>query len=179
MNGAKKVLMPFWKKVLSILFCGFLIGGCGYQLVGKETHLPPGITSIAIPTFANQTFEPGVEIPFTQAFLREFIRDRRVKVLDKVQADSILEGTIKSFNLQSASYDENALVLEYQATVVMDLTLKRRSGEIIWKENNVSETGWYRTSSSVLANEVSKSGAILDIGAVVAERIRKRFFYNF
>ena len=97
-------------ETLLLIFCLVLLWGCGYQLTDKETHLPPGITSIAIPTFANQTFEPGVEIPFTQAFLKEFIRDRRVKVLDKGEADSILEGTIKSFSLQSVSYDQNGLV---------------------------------------------------------------------
>ena len=69
-----------------------LLVSCGYQLVGKETHLPPGITSIAVPTFVNQTYEPGIEVPFTQAFLADFIRDRRVTLLEKGKADSVLEG---------------------------------------------------------------------------------------
>ncbi|MEI9477344.1 MAG: LptE family protein [Deltaproteobacteria bacterium] len=168
----------FRKKLGPIMLCLLLVG-CGYQLTGSKTHLPPGVTSIAIPTFVNQTFEPGVEIPFTQAILKEFIQDRRVKILDKAQADSVLEGTIKSFGFQSSAYDENGLVFEYQATVVVDLILRGRDGEILWRENNLSETGWYRTSSSVLTNEASKSAALQNIGALVAERVRNRFFYNF
>ena len=169
----------FLPKKLIFVFCFLLLIGCGYQLVGKETHLPPGVTSVAIPTFANQTFEPGIEVPFTQAFLKEFIRDRRIRVTDKGKADSVLEGTIKALHTSSVSYDQAGLVEEYRATVVVDLTLVRRSGEVIWKENNLSETRWYRTSSSVLANEGNRFTAIQEVGALVAERIRNRFFYNF
>jgi outer membrane lipopolysaccharide assembly protein LptE/RlpB len=156
-----------------------LLLGCGYQMVGKETHLPPGLTSVAIPTFANQTFEPGIEVLFTEAFLREFIQDKRVKVLDRGEADSTLEGVIKYFNMASVSYDQSGFVLEYQTTVILDVTLKKRTGEIIWRENDLSETRWYRASSNVLLNEANKAVAIQQIGAFVAERVRNKFFYNF
>jgi outer membrane lipopolysaccharide assembly protein LptE/RlpB len=161
------------------IFCLVLPLGCGYQLVGKETHVPPGLTSVAIPTFANQTFEPGIEIPFTQGFLREFIRERRVKVLDRGKADSILEGVIKSFQSYSVAYDGSGLATEYQTTVVIDLVLKKRNGETLWAERDVSETRWYKTSSAVLISESSKAAAIEQIGGFIAERMRNRFFYNF
>src|SRR4030042_1274983 len=102
------------KKILSStsLCCLLLLMGCGYQMVGKETHVPPGINSIAIPTFVNQTFEPGIEVPFTQGFLKEFIQDRRVKVVGRNEADSVLEGVIKSFQIYSVSYDRSGIALE-------------------------------------------------------------------
>jgi outer membrane lipopolysaccharide assembly protein LptE/RlpB len=156
-----------------------LLLGCGYQLVGKETHVPPGLTSVAIPTFANQTFEPGIEVPFTQGFLREFIRERRVKVVDRSEADSILEGVIKNLQIYSVAYDRSGLATEYQTTVVVDLTLKKRNGEILWKEIDVSESRWFRASSSVLTGESNRAAAIQEIGRFIAERMRNRFFYNF
>jgi outer membrane lipopolysaccharide assembly protein LptE/RlpB len=173
-----KNIMPSWKNILVIL-CLIHLWGCGYQMVGKETHIPSGLTSIAIPTFVNKTFEPGVEIPFTQAFLNEFIQDRRVKVINRAEADSILEGVIKYFTISSTSYDRSGLVLEYQTTVIMDVTLKKRTGEIIWVEPNLSETQWYRKSSNVLTDESNKSVAIQQIGGFVAQRIRNRFFSQF
>jgi outer membrane lipopolysaccharide assembly protein LptE/RlpB len=156
-----------------------LLLGCGYQLVGKETHVPPGLNSVAIPTFANQTFEPGIEVPFTQGFLREFIRERRVKVVDRSEADSILEGVIKNLQIYSVAYDRSGLATEYQTTVVVDLTLKKRNGEILWKEIDVSESRWFRASSSVLTGESNRAAAIQEIGRFIAERMRNRFFYNF
>lgn len=152
---------------------------CGYHMAGKETHVPSGISSVAIPTFANLTFEPGLEIPFTQAFLTEFIRDRRVQVVDRREADSVLEGVIKSFTLTSSTYDRSFFVKEYQTTVIMDLTLKKKTGEIVWTEKNLAETRWYRTSSNVLTNEANKAAAIQEIGMFMAERMRSRFFYQF
>jgi len=157
----------------------FLLMGCGYQMVGRETHVPEGLNSIAIPTFKNQTLEPGIEVPFTQGFLNEFILDRRVKVMDRTGADSILEGTVKSFNTHSISYDRSGLVLEYQVKVVLDLRLKKRTGETLWEEKDFSEIRWFRASSDVLINEANKAVTLREIGRLVAERIRNRFFYNF
>ncbi len=156
-----------------------LLTACGYQMVGKETHVPPGLSSVAIPTFKNRTYEPGIEVPFTQAFLREFILDRRVNVVDRAQADSLLEGVIKDFRFYSVSYDQSGFVLEYQTIVVLDVTLKDREGKVLWEQRNFSETQWFRASSGVLTNEANKAAAVQRIGKLVAGRLRNRFFYNF
>jgi len=149
-------------------------------MVGKETHVPPGLRSVAIPTFKNITYEPGIEIQFTQAFLNEFILDRRVHVVDRAQADSILEGVITGFRIFSVSYDQSGFVLEYQTTVVLDVTLRDRTEKILWAQKGFTETQWFRSSStSVLVNEARKQAAIQAIGRLVAERLRNRFFYDF
>jgi len=162
-----------------LCFSFFVPLGCGYQMVGKETHVPPGLNSLAVPTFKNQTFEPGIEVSFTQGFLKEFIRDRRVNVVDRKEADSILEGAIKAFYIFSVSYDKSGLALEYEIRVVLDLSLKKRTGEVLWEEKNFSETRWFRASSDVLTNEANKATALQQIGRFSAERIRNRFFHNF
>jgi hypothetical protein len=166
--------------IVTIAFLSlFLLMACGYRMVGRETHVPPGITSIAVPTFVNQTFEPGIEVPFTQGFLREFIRDQRVKVVGRNEADSILEGVIKSFQLYSVSYDRSGIALEYRAGVVVDLTLKKRTGETLWREKDLFDSRTYRTSVDILVGESNKALAIQSLGRFMAERIRSRFFYNF
>ncbi len=161
------------------IICVVLLQGCGYQMVGKETHVPPGLTSIAIPTFVNRTLEPGIEVPFSRGFLGEFINDRRVGVVDRREAASILEGVIKSFNIYAVAYGPTGVVSEYQTTVVIDLTLKKRTGEVLWTEKDFSENRWYRAASNVLTSEANKAVAIQEIGRLMAERIRNRFFYNF
>lgn len=166
------------KKLLPII-CMVLITGCGYRMVGKETHVPPGLNSVAIPTFKNLTFEPGIEVPFTQAFLREFIQDRRVNVVDRAEADSVFEGIIKNFSIYSVSYDRSGFVIEYQTNVILDLILKDRTGKVLWEEKGFSETRWFRASSSGVTNEAAKQVAIQETGKLAAERLRSRFFYNF
>jgi len=164
---------------LLLLLCMLSLPACGYQMVGKETHVPTGLSSVAIPTFKNRTYEPGIEVPFTQAFLREFILDRRVSVVDRAQADSLLEGVINDFKFYSVSYDRSGLVLEYQTVVVLDVTLRDREGKVLWEQKNFSETEWFRASSSALTNEANKVAAIRQIGGLVAGRLRNRFFHNF
>ena len=152
---------------------------CGYQMVGKETHVPPGLSSIAIPTFKNKTFEPGIEIPFTQAFLNEFIQDRRVKVVSRAEADSILEGVVTDFTTSGVAYDRSGFVLQYAITVVVNLTLKDRTGKVLWEEKGASEGQWFRASSIGVTNEAAKQASIQKTAGIMAERIRNRFFYNF
>jgi len=170
--------MFFLKRLLPILLM-VLVWGCGYQMVGKETHVPSGLTSIAIPTFVNQTFEPGIEALVTQGFLKEFIRDRRIKVVDRNEADSVLQGIIKSVDIYSVSYDRSGFALEYQINVVMDLMLKKPTGETLWREMDMEERRWYQASSNVLINEANKVAAIQQAGRDIAGRIRNRFFYDF
>lgn len=162
---------------LSII-CLVLLMACGYKMAGKETHVPAGLSSIAIPTFKNKTFEPGIEIPFTQAFLNEFIQDRRVKVVSRAEADSILEGVVTDFIAAAGAYDRSGFVLQYVTAITVDLSLKDRAGKVLWHEG-VSETQWFRASSSGVTNEAAKQIAIQKTAGVMAERIRNRFFYNF
>jgi outer membrane lipopolysaccharide assembly protein LptE/RlpB len=170
--------VPIWKNILLIL-CLIQLTGCGYQMVGKETHVPPHLASIAIPTFKNLTFEPGIEVPFTQGFLKEFIQDRRVNVVNRAEADSILEGVVQSFNMVSISYDRSGLVVEYQINVVLDLVLKDRTGKVLWDEKGFSDSRWFRASADALTNESHKADALQQLGRLMAERLRNRFFYNF
>jgi outer membrane lipopolysaccharide assembly protein LptE/RlpB len=161
------------------VFLLVVLCGCGYQLTGKATHLPAGVTSLAIPTFRNQTLEPGIEVPLTQSFLREFMFDGRVKVLSPKEADTILEGIIKAFRIQSVSYNESGFVQEYQVLVTVELTLTKSSGEILWKDDNLTEVRWYRASFGGVINEASKNSAVQELGKFMAERVKSRFFYNF
>jgi outer membrane lipopolysaccharide assembly protein LptE/RlpB len=172
------IMKRLLKKVIAIL-CLVPLFGCGYKMVGKETHLPPGIASLAIPTFSNKTLEPGIEIAFTQAFLGKFIFDRRVKIVERASADAVMEGVVKEFNIFSVSYDASGYAREYRTFVVVDVLVKRRSGEILWHERDLSETSTYRTVQSAVTNEASKQAAIRGIAQSVSERVQGRFFYNF
>jgi outer membrane lipopolysaccharide assembly protein LptE/RlpB len=161
------------------LLCLILLMGCGYHMVGRETHVPPGLTSLAVPTFVNQTVEPGIEVPFTQGFLRELINDQRVKVVGRGEAAAVLEGVIKSFQIYSVSYDRSGLVQEYQTSVIVDLTLRKQSGEVLWAEKDLSESRWYRASFDPLVSESRRAAAIQQIARLVADRMRSRIFYRF
>jgi hypothetical protein len=150
---------------------------CGYRLEGEGFSPSPSIRSIAIPTFTNETYEPGIETIVTNALLKEFIKDRRVKILGQDEADAVMEGTVRSFNTSSVAYDPAGLVLEYRTWVTVDIIVKRtRRGEVLWSERDLSESDTYRVSSDVRFTEAQKEEAIQVIAGKLAGRIRRGFF---
>lgn len=106
----------------------FLNGGCvGYHL---GNTLPPGLSSITVPVFINDTREPGLETIVTAATIQEFQKDGSLKVLPKDQANCILEVKIKKSELTPLRYrpDQATTANEYRLTLTADVIVKRLPG---------------------------------------------------
>jgi len=124
----------------------------------------PGLTRSPCPTFLNKTLEPGVEVPFTQGFLRRVHQCQKVNVVDRRKADSVLGRSHQVLRIHSVSYDESGIAFGISNHGVIDLKLKKTTGEVLWQEENLSETRWYRTSTSVLTSESNRATAVQQIG---------------
>ena len=85
---------------LSVLFAiATAISGCGYHVAGHGSTLPPQWTTIAVPTFKNDTVQYRIEQRFTAAVIREFlIRTKYHVVSDPASADAVLHGEILSID---------------------------------------------------------------------------------
>lgn len=113
----------------SVVCAGLLLSGCvGYQL---GSTLPPGIESIYISAFANETREPQIETAATRAALQEFQRDGTLQVTTEGQADAMLEVTLVGFDLSPLRYqNEQALTTEeYRQTITARIVLTRLKGD--------------------------------------------------
>lgn len=94
--------------------------GClGYQ-VGRS--LPPGVRSVHVAPFANQTDEPQLETTCAQAALREFQNDGALRVTDADGADARVSVTLTRYGLEAVAYDAAAT----RTTREMRLTLEGR-----------------------------------------------------
>ncbi|MDP6629608.1 MAG: LptE family protein [Kiritimatiellia bacterium] len=103
-----------------------LLGGClGYRL---GTTLPPGIQSIYIPTFLNQTGEPGLETTTTQAAIQEFQQDGTLRIASEESADAYLDVQLQVFRLQPLSYedDNSRAAEEYRLIIIAQVDFYRR-----------------------------------------------------
>jgi outer membrane lipopolysaccharide assembly protein LptE/RlpB len=113
-----------WLPVLAALA---LLNGCaGYQL---GSMLPPDIQKVYVPTFVNQTTEPFIEIETTQATIVEFQLDGSLEVVREEQADSILEVTLKDYNLEAVGYSKvrRTQANEYRVTITASILFKRKA----------------------------------------------------
>ncbi|RJP55427.1 MAG: hypothetical protein C4549_08210 [Deltaproteobacteria bacterium] len=156
------------------------LSACGYHFTGKRGTLTPGVKTIAVPFFTNKTFEPRIENLFTDALIEEFLKRGKVDVSKVEGSDATIIGTIKSFKETPVSFDRNDRVLEYRATVTLDISLKRNDdGIIVWKSSDLSGYHEYTVSSNTAITYNNKIEAIRKVAEDMAEDIHNRIFENF
>jgi outer membrane lipopolysaccharide assembly protein LptE/RlpB len=163
-----------------ILLGALLLSGCGYQVRGRETNLPPGIHSVAIPIFANRTDQTGIETDVTQALTAKFISTKQLAVTTRNSADALLSGTVISFSASPVAVATSTQVsTEYRATVVVEISLQAlRDGKVLFREV-VSEWRNYAVMSDLNLTELSKQEAIRRISVLLAERVHERVIGGF
>jgi len=149
------------------LICSLLMGlgsGCAYSVGTGDRRLPEGYKLIAVPVFKNGTQEVGIEVPFTNAMIRELERSQIAQVVPKSNAQVVLEGNIESVRFDVANQIScgatgvcavprlTILNTEYRITVFTRLILKRLSdGQTLWSEE-------FSTQKSYLAPKVGLEG---------------------
>lgn len=138
--------------------------GCAYSVGTGDRRLPQGYKLIAVPVFKNATQEVGIEVPFTNAIIRELERSQIAQVVPKSSAQVVLEGNIESVRFDVANQIScgatgvcavprlTILNTEYRITVQTRLLLKRLSdGQTLWSEE-------FSTQKSYLAPKVGLEG---------------------
>lgn len=165
------------KKVIILFFILFL-SACGYHLAGKGGHIPDNIKSIGIPVFVNKTMEPIVEEEFTPLVIREFMKDSRIRVVDRREADLILDGSVTSYKESPLSFNEAQEALEYRITVTAHIKLTRQdSNSVLW-EKDVAKSSEYRVSSDVMETKTKKLLAIKQIALNLSEEVTDRVLWG-
>jgi hypothetical protein len=130
-------LVRQWLKLRWLLAGVALIslGGCGYQWVGQSSLLPKDAKTVYVEPFINRSRDVGLEKELTTAVRSEFYRRGQLRVVDvSDQADIIVSGVVRSLDTNVASVNRYDEVLQYQAVMVLDTTLRRREpNEILWR----------------------------------------------
>jgi len=111
------------------------LGGCGYQWIGQSSLLPKDAKTVYVEPFINRSRDVGMEQELTSALRSEFYRRGQLRVVDvEDQADIIVSGVVRSLETSVASVNRYDEVLQYQAILILDATLRRREpNEILWR----------------------------------------------
>lgn len=104
------------------------------------------IDSIAIPVFENKTIKYGIEEVLTKSVIDCFIKDSRLKVLDRKASESILLGEVTAYNRAPYSYDDQANVKDYKIELGIKLTYKDSAGKTLL-EKQISDWHTYSAQS--------------------------------
>jgi outer membrane lipopolysaccharide assembly protein LptE/RlpB len=143
-----------WLGILAIL----LACGCGYQFVGESSLLPKDARTIYVEPFINRSRDVGIEKELTTATRGEFYRRGELRVVDDInQADVILSGVIRSLQSTVATVNREDEVLQYEAVMILDITVRRREpDEILWRGQNVRLNQVYGGSRAAVVTTSSE-----------------------
>ncbi|GIW75765.1 MAG: hypothetical protein KatS3mg104_0828 [Phycisphaerae bacterium] len=141
---------------ISGLFVSMLLilNGCqGYQQSGSGTGqgyqwsslYRQDIRTIAVPIFTNVDFSRGDEFALTKALIMQIEQRTPYKVVDREQADTILEGQITRVRKQTLSNNrQSGLPQEQLYTIRVDFTWKDlRTGKILVERRGFEQNATY------------------------------------
>ena len=132
--------------------------GCGYQFAGRSDLFPKDIHSVYVEPFLNRTRDVGLGTEITTALRGELYRRGELQLVDQAdRADAILSGVVRSFDSLTASVNQNAEVLQFEATLIVDTTFRRREpSEILWRGQGIRLSEIYAGERAAVVTTSSK-----------------------
>ena len=147
------------------------IVGCGYQFSGRSETFPKDVRTVYVETFLNRTRDVGIEHEMTSALRAELYRRGQLQVVDQIeQADAILSGVVRSFDNRVTSVNRRDEVLQYESTMSVDVTFRRREpDEILWRGQGIQLATLHSGSRAAVVTTSSE----FRTGALNASDVRR------
>ena len=112
----------------------WLLAGCGYNFAGTGNRLPPEIHTISFGPIQNATREVGIDKQLREAIEDEVTSRGRLEIVEVGLGDAVLSGIVRDYLSRPISFNSRDEALQYQASVAVDLDLRRRNdGKLLWK----------------------------------------------
>jgi Lipopolysaccharide-assembly len=159
-------------------FCGLLVlcglSGCAYHMGHGDRQIPGGYRTVAVPVFKNNTIESGVEVYFTNAFIREMQRSQIGMLTEKANAQVAVEGvvesvtyipmvTVKSDNTNTLP-PGTVLNTSYAILVTTSVTLRRLSDQKVLWQGSFQKKRSYQTPK-IFREDYNASNALYNHSA--------------
>lgn len=160
------------RKLFSVLVIAGMLSSCGYTFQGSGSVLPADVKVIAIPLVQNASTESGLTTIFTEALRDRFERYGVVSVVDDAnEADAVLRARIlKVSRNQRTSTSRTDTELQLDTVLTLAAELRRVTGPVLWRDNNISVSKAFGTTSGVVVTSspdfASGSLGSSDLGAL-------------
>lgn len=166
-------------RLVAVLLLASLVGGCGYA-IGLGGNLPGHIKTVAVPIFVNSTQQPAIESVITAAVVNAFVTSGRLKVVPVGQADSILEGNIVGYALDSIAYNPQINITEYRLRVRVNINFRDvKQNATLWKQDGLEQWADFRVqgqvSDTIAREDVAARQAAVEIGRRIVASAVDRF----
>ena len=173
--------------ILTMSGCGYRFGveGPGPVLGGGEALLSEGQrVKLAIDRLENRTFEPNLELKYSNYLRQEFRTSSGAEVTQKTKdADFLLRGAIESVTLPSLTFtqfdtQESRVVVQVKVEVQ-----NRRTGKTLWVQSATGTAEFFVSGtpasgggqSGLQFNRILQNRALEQAGQLIAEDLSDRF----
>jgi len=136
------------------LACFGLTGCFGYHIGPAKPYYLRDVHSIAIPTFANNTVIPRIEVLVTDTVIKQFQQDGTFQITSNGNADAILKGEISRITRSPARSVTGNVLATSEFSLVMRLRYKLvgRDGKPIAPSGEVSgSTSFFVENTSTVS----------------------------
>ena len=164
--------------VSTLVSCGyqFRVDGAGPTIGGATastlTEPPP---RLIIRTLVNNSFEPNLEIRYTNYFRDEFSAGSGAQVVPESEAaDLVLTGRILSVIVPTLSFSQTATLESRTEVVVQVLVEDVRSRKVVWRQLAKGSSEFFVTPD-LQFNRAVQNRAVEQAGRFVAADLAARF----
>ena len=133
-------------RLAATLLVAAVLAGCGYT---THSSLDPKYRTIAVSAFHNRSKEYDLQAALTNAVIRKFIADGRLKVVNADDADLLLEGMIRDYKLRGLTYEKNDVVTQFFCVIMAGVRLTdRTTGKVLWEDPRMTGETTFSTRAS-------------------------------
>ena len=148
------------------------------QEVGLTLTFECSMGSVAIQTFENESYEPGVEFVVADALRREFLRRGAVVLVDDaIDADLVVSGVVEPIVTRARSFSSIALALEWEATLQLAVYAERSGGSTTRLDEDATlATERYLASADIEATRQNRDEAIRTMASNLAAHVHDMLY---
>jgi hypothetical protein len=129
-------MMSGWRAAWALVVLAAIASGCGYS---TESSLDEKYQTIFVSGFQNKSREYDLQAPLTNAVVRKFLNDGRLRVVGQNEADLVVTGTITGYKLSGLTFDDNDEVTQFEAFITANVTVTdARTGDVVWHDANMA-----------------------------------------
>jgi len=166
--------------VIVLLTLSFLPVSCGYHFTGEGAGPKPGLRSVAIPVFENNTSEPDLGSIFAAALRKEFITKGQLQVVPVDQAEAIFHGRITSIYTSSVAHREAEQTIQNRLYVTLAIRcVDARDGKVLWQDPQFTYYQVFLQNADPNVSFDNRRATLDYLAGQMSIRIHDRFLSNF
>jgi len=150
---------------------GLVFAGCGYNLVGRGSTVPPDIKSVFLKALENKTQRQQVDQILTQAVAKELVTRKRFTVAaEPTGADAEISGSVVGFTVVPVTLDAEGRATQYEISITAQVKFRRiKDDKVLWSNDRYNFRASYDVPVSNTAYFDRETLAIEEIAPQFAQ----------